>query len=81
MGGQGDGWAAAVELLCTSFQQGPFGEALAGIDRATGAKRPMPLGHVFLAIDVEALTSLHDFKKSAGGSCADACSCAPACMG
>ena len=67
MGGyKGYGWAAAVELLCTAFQQGPFGQQLAGVDRATGAKMPMPLGHVFLAIDVEALTSLDDFKRSAG---------------
>jgi hypothetical protein len=67
MGGyKGYGWAAAVELLCTAFQHGPFGQQLAGVDRATGAKTPMPLGHVFLAIDVEAFTSLHDFKKSAG---------------
>lgn len=63
---QGYGWAAAVELLCTAFQQGPFGEELAGIDRATGAKKAMPLGHIFLAIDVAALSSLGEFKKCAG---------------
>lgn len=63
---QGYGWAAAVELLCTAFQQGPFGPELAGIDRASGAKKPMPLGHIFLAIDVAALSSLAEFKKSAG---------------
>ena len=57
MGGyKGYGWAAAVELLCTAFQRGPFGEALAGVDRATGERKPMPLGHVFLAIDVGAVS-------------------------
>lgn len=34
-------------------QSGPFGEGLAGVDRATGKPAPMPLGHVFVAIDVE----------------------------
>ena len=29
-----------MELLCTAFQTGPFGEAVCGIDRATGAKKP-----------------------------------------
>ncbi|KAH8065137.1 oxidoreductase [Aureococcus anophagefferens] len=43
MGGyKGYGWATTVELLCTAFQSGPFGEAVCGIDRATGAKKPMP---------------------------------------
>ena len=32
MGGyKGYGWAATVELLCTAFQSGPFGEELAGV--------------------------------------------------
>jgi len=51
----GYGWATAVELLCTAFQEGPFGGDLAGVDRATGKPSPMPLGHVFIAIDVDAL--------------------------
>jgi LDH2 family malate/lactate/ureidoglycolate dehydrogenase len=52
-GYKGYGWALTVELLATAFQSGPFGEDVCGIDRATGAKKPMPLGHYFLAIDIE----------------------------
>ena len=73
MGGAGDkmagykgyGWATTVELLCTAFQSGPFGEGICGIDRKTGKPMPMPLGHLFLAIDVEAICSLDTFKKNA----------------
>jgi len=67
MGGyKGYGWATTVELLCTAFQSGPFGEDVCGVDRATGEPRPMPLGHFFLAIDVESLCPLDTFKKNAG---------------
>ena len=65
MGGyKGYGWATTVELLCTAFQSGPFGEDVCGIDRATGAKKPMPLGHFFLAIDIEAICPLATFKTN-----------------
>lgn len=67
MGGyKGYGWATAVELLCTAFQGGPWGEALCGVDRDTGDPAPMPLGHVFIAIDVEPLRPLAAFKADAG---------------
>jgi len=66
MGGyKGYGWATTVELFCTAFQSGPFGEDVCGIDRATGAKKPMPLGHFFLAIDIEAVCPLNVFKTNA----------------
>ena len=66
MGGyKGYGWATTVELLCTAFQSGPFGEAVCGIDRATGAKKPMPLGHFFLAIDIEPLCPVATFEQNA----------------
>lgn len=64
-GYKGYGWATTVELLCTAFQSGPFGEDVCGIDRATGAKKPMPLGHFFLAIDIERLCPVDTFKKNA----------------
>ncbi|KAH8070551.1 oxidoreductase [Aureococcus anophagefferens] len=65
MGGyKGYGWATTVELLCTAFQSGPFGEAVCGIDRATGAKKPMPLGHFFLAIDIAPLCPLDTFERN-----------------
>lgn len=67
MGGyKGYGWATVVELLSTAFQSGPFGEAVCGLDRATGKPKPMPLGHFFLAIDVESLCPLDTFKENAG---------------
>jgi len=67
MGGyKGYGWATTVELLCTAFQSGPFGEEVCGVDRATGKPKPMPLGHFFLAIDIESLCSLKTFKKNTG---------------
>ena len=65
-GYKGYGWATAVELLCTAFQSGPWGEEICGVDRATGEKKPMPLGHVFMAIDVEPLIGLDKFKANAG---------------
>lgn len=67
MGGyKGYGWAATVELLCTALQSGPWGEDICGIDRATGKPKPMPLGHFFLAIDIEKLCPLDVFKKNSG---------------
>lgn len=67
MGGyKGYGWATTVELLSTAFQSGPFGEAVCGVDRKTGEPIPMPLGHFFLAIDIEALCPLETFKKNVG---------------
>jgi len=63
-GYKGYGWATTVELLCTAFQSGPFGEDVCGIDRETGKSKPMPLGHFFLAIDIEALCPLPVFKEN-----------------
>lgn len=65
-GYKGYGWATVVELLSIAFQSGPWGEDVCGIDRKTGKPCPMPLGHFFLAIDVEALCSLDTFKKNTG---------------
>ena len=65
MGGyKGYGWATTVELLCTAFQSGPFGADVCGIDRETGKPKPMPLGHFFLAIDIEALCPLPVFREN-----------------
>jgi LDH2 family malate/lactate/ureidoglycolate dehydrogenase len=65
MGGyKGYGWATTIELLCTAFQSGPFGEDVCGIDRKTGDKKSMPLGHFFLAIDIEPLCPLQTFTKN-----------------
>eukprot|EP00521_Asterionellopsis_glacialis_P017936 CAMPEP_0195306924 /NCGR_PEP_ID=MMETSP0707-20130614/37447_1 /TAXON_ID=33640 /ORGANISM="Asterionellopsis glacialis, Strain CCMP134" /LENGTH=479 /DNA_ID=CAMNT_0040371157 /DNA_START=3681 /DNA_END=5120 /DNA_ORIENTATION=+ len=72
MGGAGDkmggykgyGWATVVELLSTAFQSGPFGEDVCGVDRKTGKPIPMPLGHFFLAIDIESLCPLSTFTRN-----------------
>src|SRR3569623_1790755 len=63
-GYKGYGWATTVELLCPAFQSGPLGEEVCGIDRATGKPKPMPLGHFFLAIDIEAICPLPVFREN-----------------
>jgi len=65
-GYKGFGWATTVELLSTAFQSGPFGEDVCGIDRKTGKPMPMPLGHFFLAIDIEKICPLDTFKENVG---------------
>jgi len=65
-GYKGYGWATTVELMSIAFQSGPFGKAISGRDPETGAVRPMPLGHYFLAIDIEALCPIETFRKNVG---------------
>jgi LDH2 family malate/lactate/ureidoglycolate dehydrogenase len=65
-GYKGYSWATVVELLSTAFQSGPFGEEVCGIDRKTGQAKPMPLGHYFLAINVDALCPEKEFREHAG---------------
>lgn len=65
-GYKGYGWATVVEVLSTAIQSGPWGEEVCGIDRATGAKKPMPLGHFFLAIDIETMCPLETFQENTG---------------
>lgn len=65
-GYKGYGWATVVELLSTAFQSGPFGKDISGVDPKSGEKKPMPLGHCFLAIDVEALCPLQTFQENTG---------------
>mmetsp|Transcript_11838 Transcript_11838/g.15775 ORF Transcript_11838/g.15775 Transcript_11838/m.15775 type:complete len:160 (+) Transcript_11838:1218-1697(+) len=65
-GYKGYGWATIVESLSTAFQSGPFGEEVCGIDRKTGKKKPMPLGHFFLAINIESICPLDTFKNNTG---------------
>ncbi|HNW44591.1 MAG TPA: Ldh family oxidoreductase [Elusimicrobiales bacterium] len=64
-GYKGYGYCAVVEILSAALQQGAFMKALLGVDK-NGKKIPYPLGHFFLAINVEAFTSLASFKKIAG---------------
>ena len=64
-GYKGYGWATVVELLSTAFQSGPFGPKVSGVNLETGAPAPMPLGHFFLAIDIEKLCPVETFQQNA----------------
>ena len=59
---KGYGWALLVELLSSAIQSGPFGSELSGVDPETGEKKSMPLGHFFLAVDLESMVDLDVFK-------------------
>lgn len=63
-GYKGYGYATVVEILSAALQGGAFLKALSGI--SDGKKVPYGLGHFFIAIDVEAFTSLDEFKKATG---------------
>jgi len=64
-GYKGYGLATVVEVLSAALQGGMFLQQLTDIDE-NGNKRPYHLGHFFIAIDIEAFTSLDAFKKTAG---------------
>lgn len=64
-GYKGYGYATAVEILSAALQQGAFLHLLSGIDNK-GKKIPYPLGHFFIAIDIEHFTPLALFQKIAG---------------
>jgi len=63
-GYKGYGYATVVEILSAALQGGRFLKALSGMDH--GKKVQYHLGHFFLAINVEAFTSLEEFKKTTG---------------
>ena len=64
-GYKGYGYATVVELLSAALQQGSYLKMLLGYDK-NGNKIPYPLGHFFIAINIEAFTELDNFKKTAG---------------
>lgn len=64
-GYKGYGFATVVEILSAALSQGAYLKALGGKD-AEGRDVPIPIGHFFLAIDVECFTELADFKKTTG---------------
>ena len=64
-GYKGYGYCAVVEILSAALQQGAFMKALLGYDKK-GNRIPYPLGHFFLAINIEAFTPLRSFKKTTG---------------
>lgn len=64
-GYKGYGFATVVELLSAALSQGAFLKQLGGKDEQ-GREVPIPLGHFFMAVDIECFTDLDDFKKTAG---------------
>ncbi|MGE5370952.1 MAG: Ldh family oxidoreductase [Solirubrobacterales bacterium] len=64
-GFKGYGYATVVEILSAALQGGAFLKALTGFS-PEGKAQPYRLGHFFVAIDIEAFTSLNEFKKSTG---------------
>lgn len=63
-GYKGYGYATVVEILSAALQGGAFLKALSGI--SNGEKVPYRLGHFFIAIDVNAFTTLEEFTKITG---------------
>ncbi|NMB01591.1 MAG: Ldh family oxidoreductase [Firmicutes bacterium] len=61
---KGYGYATVVEILSAALQGGAFLHALSG--SKDGKPAPHALGHFFIAIDIEAFTSLDEFKKTTG---------------
>lgn len=64
-GYKGYGYCAAVEILSAALQDGAYMKMLLGYDKK-GRKVPYPLGHFFLAINIENFVPLRSFKKTAG---------------
>jgi L-2-hydroxycarboxylate dehydrogenase (NAD+) len=63
-GYKGYGYATVVEILSAALQQGAFMKMLTGF--RDGQAVPYPLGHFFIAIDINAFTEVESFKKTTG---------------
>lgn len=64
-GHKGYGYATAVELLCAALQNGKFMKELTDYDEK-GNRRPIELGHFFIAINIEFFIDVNEFKRIAG---------------
>lgn len=64
-GYKGYGYATVVEVLSAALQNGAFLKALNGTDEQ-GNKISYPLGHFFIAINIENFMGLAVFKRIAG---------------
>ncbi len=64
-GYKGYGFATVVEILSAALSQGAFLKQLGGKDEQ-GRDIPIPLGHFFMAIDIDCFTDLEAFKKTTG---------------
>ncbi len=63
-GYKGYGYATVVEILSSALQSGSYMKMLLGLK--DGKKIPYPLGHFFIAIDINAFTEPDEFKKITG---------------
>jgi LDH2 family malate/lactate/ureidoglycolate dehydrogenase len=64
-GYKGYGFATVVEILSAALSQAAFLKQLGGKDEQ-GRDIPIPLGHFFLAIDIDCFIDLAAFKKTTG---------------
>lgn len=64
-GYKGYGYATIVEVFSAALQGGSYLKALNGFDE-NGNKIPYPLGHFFIAIDINEFIELGEFKRIAG---------------
>ena len=64
-GYKGYGYATAVEVLSSAFQAGNIMKDLSGFD-SDGKRKPIELGHFFIAINVDDFIEPDVFKKNAG---------------
>jgi len=64
-GYKGYGYATVVEILSAALQDGAYLKMLNGYDEA-GKKIPYPLGHFFIAINVEEFIDLDRFQAITG---------------
>lgn len=64
-GYKGFGYATVVEVLSAALQGGSFLKDLNGFDE-DGNRIPYPLGHFFIAINIDAFLGVELFKKIAG---------------
>ncbi len=63
-GYKGYGYATVIEILSSALQQGAFMKLLMG--SYNGKKVPIPVGHFFIVIDINAFTEPENFKKTTG---------------
>jgi len=63
-GYKGYGYATVVEILSAALQQGSYMKMLMGFQ--DGKKVPIPVGHFFIVMDINAFTDPEDFKKTTG---------------
>lgn len=63
-GYKGYGYATVVEILSAALQSGSYMKMLLGLK--DGKKIPYPLGHFFIAFDINAFTDPEDFKHITG---------------